>query len=281
MSVVVPACGRTEALRRCLAALAAQQLDGGLEVIVSVDGSEPSPAAVRDVAPEGLDLQVIQSGQTGPAGARNRGAAAATRPLLAFVDDDCEPADGWAAALAAALERDPDALVGGPLLNPYSRDSSAAASHAITEALYECSTFDFLPSANLALLRDRFEALGGFDESFPTAAAEDREFCARALGRGMRVVPVDDDDRAAPSLLEPGPALAPVRRVRPRGPPARPPSREHRTTAGARRARLSGGARPLYAAGRPPGAVAGGGAARGTDAGRNRLGLRDLPPLNA
>ena len=172
MSVVVPACGRTEALGRCLAALAAQQLEGGLEVIVSVDGSHPSPSAVRDVAPEGLDLQVIQSAQTGPAGARNRGAAAAAGQLLAFVDDDCEPADGWAAALAAALERDPDALVGGPLLNPYSRDSSAAASHAITEALYYCSTFDFLPSANLALCRDRFETLGGFDESFPTAAAD-------------------------------------------------------------------------------------------------------------
>jgi GT2 family glycosyltransferase len=192
MSVVVPACGRTQALGRCLAALAAQQaVDGGLDVIVSVDGPDPSPSAVREVAPEGLDLQVIQSAQTGPAGARNRGAAAAARALLAFVDDDCEPADGWAAALAAALERDLDALVGGPLLNPYPRDSSAAASHAITEALYDCSTFDFLPSANLALWRDRFEALGGFDESFPTAAAEDREFCARVLGRGMRVVPVE------------------------------------------------------------------------------------------
>lgn len=191
MSVVVPACGRTEALGRCLAALAAQRLDGGLDVIVSVDGPDPSPSAVREVAPAGLDLQVIQSARTGPAGARNRGAAAAGRPLLAFVDDDCEPANGWAAALAAALERDPDALVGGPLLNPNPRDFSAAASHAITEALYDCTTFDFLPSANLALRRDRFEALGGFNESFPTAAAEDRELCARALGRGMRVVPVD------------------------------------------------------------------------------------------
>jgi GT2 family glycosyltransferase len=193
MSVVVPACGRTEDLRRCLAALAAQEpVAGGLEVIVSIDGPDPAPSAVRAVALDGLDLQVIQASRTGPAGARNRGAAVATKALLGFVDDDCEPAAGWAAALAAALERDPDALVGGPLLNPYPRDSSALASHVVSEALYDCPTFDFLPSANLALLGDRFEALGGFDERFPTAAAEDRELCARAQERGMRVVQVDD-----------------------------------------------------------------------------------------
>jgi GT2 family glycosyltransferase len=193
MSVVVPACGRTRALRRCLRALTAQEsIDGGLEVIVSIDGPDPTPSEVRELAPEGLDLRVIQSAHTGPAGARNRGAAAARAALLAFVDDDCEPAAGWAAALAAALARDPEALAGGPLVNAYPRDSAAAASHAVVEALYECPTEAFLAAANLALWRDRFEALGGFDESFPTAAAEDRELCARVLDSGMRVVCVDD-----------------------------------------------------------------------------------------
>jgi GT2 family glycosyltransferase len=193
MSVVVPACGRTEALEACLAALAVQTpLPGGLEVIVSIDGSDPEPAEVRAAAPAGLDLRVTHASRTGPAGARNRGALAASRALLAFTDDDCEPAPGWAAALAAALERDPDALVGGPLINAFPRDSSAAASHAVVEALYECATEDFLASANFALRRDRFEALGGFDESFPTAAAEDRDLCARAVEQGLRVLHVDD-----------------------------------------------------------------------------------------
>jgi GT2 family glycosyltransferase len=193
MSVVVPACGRTEALQTCLAALAAQApIPGGLEVVVSIDGADPEPADVRALAPVGLDLRVVQAPHTGPAGARNRGARAAGRALLAFTDDDCEPAPGWAAALAAALERDPDALAGGPLVNAYPRDSSAAASHAVVGALYECATEDFLASANLVLRRDRFEALGGFDETFPTAAAEDRDLCARAVDRGLRVLHVDE-----------------------------------------------------------------------------------------
>jgi GT2 family glycosyltransferase len=188
LSVVVPACGRTAALERCLLALAVQNpVPGGLGVVVSIDGDDPSPAAVSALAPAGLDLLVVHARRTGPAGARNRGAVATRRELLAFIDDDCEPERGWAAALVAALERDPEALAGGPILNAYPRDASAAASHAVLVALYDTPPQEFLASANLALRRERFLALGGFDESFPTAAAEDRDLCVRAIESGMRV----------------------------------------------------------------------------------------------
>jgi len=193
MSVVIPACGRIDGLRRCLAALAAQGPGtSGLEVVVSIDGEEPRPAEVRSAAPPGLDLVVVQAPRTGPAGARNRGAAAATGRLLAFVDDDCEPEPGWAAALGAALDRDSTALVGGPIVNAYPRDSCAAASHAVLAALYAGPPQTFLATANLALQRESFAALAGLDERFPTAAAEDRDLCARAVERGMTVVFVAD-----------------------------------------------------------------------------------------
>jgi GT2 family glycosyltransferase len=193
LSVVVPACGRIDALRRCLAALAAQQpLAGGLQVVVSVDGDDPDPAAVRAAAPPGLRVQVVRGERTGPAGARNRGAAVATRELLAFVDDDCEPVHGWAAALVGALEGDPRALAGGSIVNAYPRDRCAAASHAVLTALYDGPACTFLASANLAMHRERFVELGGFDERFPTAAGEDRDLCARAVELGMRIVLVPD-----------------------------------------------------------------------------------------
>jgi len=193
MTVVVPACGRSEPLYRCLAALAAQRpVPGGLAVVVSIDGADPPAAAVSAAAPPGLDVRVVQAERTGPAGARNRGAACATGRLLAFVDDDCEPGPGWAAALAEALERDPGALAGGPVVNANPRDTSAAAAHAVLDALYDCEPQAFLASANLSLHRDSFAALGGFDERFPTAAAEDRDLCARAADLGMRLVVVPD-----------------------------------------------------------------------------------------
>jgi GT2 family glycosyltransferase len=193
MSVVVPACGRMDGLRRCLAALAAQRpIPGGLQVVVSIDGDDPTPSDVREAAPARLDLRVVQAARSGPAGARNRGAAAASREVLAFVDDDCEPDSDWSAALLTALEREPGALVGGPLLNAYPRDSYAAASHAVLAALYDGPPYRFLATANLAVARERFVALSGLDERFTTAAAEDRDLCARAAELGMPIVLVAD-----------------------------------------------------------------------------------------
>jgi GT2 family glycosyltransferase len=171
ISVVVPTCGRPEALERCLEALAKQEpVTGGMQVVVSIDGSDPALADVRALA-RGLDIEVVQAERTGPAGARNRGALRATAPLLAFIDDDYAPQPTWAAALAAALEQHPDALAGGPIVNAYPRDAAAAAAHAVLEALYACPTEDFLAAANLGMRREHFVALDGFDESFPTAAA--------------------------------------------------------------------------------------------------------------
>jgi GT2 family glycosyltransferase len=189
MSVVVPTCARIQALERCLGALAAQAtVRGDLEVVVSIDGPDPEPAAVHAAAPAGLELRVLQADRTGPAGARNRAAQVASGALLAFVDDDCEPAPGWAAALASALTADPQTLAGGPVVNAYPRDSSAAASHAVLAALYESPPQAFLAGANIAMHAEVFAAMGGFDETFPTAAGEDRELCARAVDRGMRIV---------------------------------------------------------------------------------------------
>ncbi len=192
-SVVVPAFERVHGLQRCLAALAAQQdVPGGLEVVVSIDGEDPAPAQVEMIAPADLDLHVLGSPRTGPAGARNRGAAVATGPLIAFVDDDCEPGPHWAAAMVAALERQPDAVVGGPVVNAHPRDACAAAAHAVLDALYATPPHQFLATANLALSRERFIALAGLDERFPTAAAEDRDFCARAHEAGMPVVLIQE-----------------------------------------------------------------------------------------
>src|SRR5207244_12942311 len=46
----------------------------------------------------------------------------------------------------------------------------------------------FFTSNNLAVARDRFRAIGGFDASFGAAAAEDREFCDRWLAHGHRMI---------------------------------------------------------------------------------------------
>ena len=48
----------------------------------------------------------------------------------------------------------------------------------------------FAPSSNIAFRRAEFEAVGGFDESYPGAAGEDRELCERWLAAGNRIATV-------------------------------------------------------------------------------------------
>jgi glycosyltransferase involved in cell wall biosynthesis len=91
VTVVVPTRDRARLLRRTLASITAQR-GAEVEVVVVDDGSAPPDArAVADLA--GDRVRVLRNDRSGGVGAaRNRGAAVATAPWLAFCDDD----DLWA-----------------------------------------------------------------------------------------------------------------------------------------------------------------------------------------
>ena len=191
VSVVVPTADRPAELGRCLRALAA--LDHPrerLEVVVVVDDG-PADAAV----PEGLDVRVVRHRRRrGPAAARNTGAAFAGGDVLAFTDDDCLPDPGWIRGLLAELA--PGTAVGGMTVNALQGNPFAAASQHIVDLVYAHYNRDpraarFLASNNLALPRDEFLEVGGFDASHFPFASEDRDLCDRwrASGRTLRLAP--------------------------------------------------------------------------------------------
>lgn len=192
-SIVVPSYGRPLRLAACLAAL--EQLDysrDAFEVIVVDDGSVP-PLPPYDGP---LSLTLLRQENAGPAAARNAGAARARGKFLAFTDDDCAPAPTWLSALATALSRGPDSLVGGLTINALEKNSFAAASQSLVSYLYDYynpnpAQATFFTSNNIALPVDRFHAFGGFDRHFRHAAGEDRLFCVQWKQRGwsMRFVP--------------------------------------------------------------------------------------------
>jgi GT2 family glycosyltransferase len=196
ISVVIPTRNRSDALLCCVAAIAsARRPVDGLEFVVVNDGGAALPADALRAAAGGVPLQLIDQRGVGPAGARNRGAAAASGRILAFTDDDCEPHRDWLLELEQQLQRDPDVVVAGRAESLHPDNDWAVASQLLTDHLHRWYNRDpehssFMTSNNLALSAHTFAQLGGFDATFPTAAAEDREFAERALRAGRRLVHV-------------------------------------------------------------------------------------------
>jgi glycosyltransferase involved in cell wall biosynthesis len=193
VSVVVPTYNRPRQLRACLEALAAQSYpQGRFEVIVVDDGSPAPLGPLVDELRGRLEVRLLRQERQGPAAARNRGAAAARGTLLAFTDDDCRPHPGWLRALTLRLGAAPEAMVGGQTINALRDNACAEASQLLVGYIYEYFNRPggayFFTSNNIALARAGFEAIGGFDTSYPRAAAEDRDFCDRWQLAGFPMV---------------------------------------------------------------------------------------------
>ncbi|MEL7104748.1 MAG: glycosyltransferase [Pseudomonadota bacterium] len=190
VSIIIPSYNRPDRLRRCLDALTRQ--DGGPYEIIVVDDGSPDPLAPICAA-FGDQVRCLRQDNAGPAKARNTGARASRAEVLAFTDDDCQPEPGWVTGLLARHAGQKDALVGGHVVNLLTDNIYSASSQTLCDFLYDHfgaaeGTIPFFTSNNMACDRQRFLDLGGFDETFPLAAAEDRDFGMRWGEAGGRLV---------------------------------------------------------------------------------------------
>jgi glycosyltransferase involved in cell wall biosynthesis len=143
--------------------------------VIVDDGSEP-PVSVSDFEGQ-LALRVARRGGSGPAAARNAGAAEGRGEYLIFTDDDTEPVPSWVDSACTFLDGHPDHVgVEGPVSSPP------------FDPLYEHSLENESPGAywtcNIAYRADRFRELGGFFENFPDPHCEDLDLGFRAAALG-------------------------------------------------------------------------------------------------
>ena len=197
-SIVIPTYNRQMQLARCLASLAELNYPREqFEVIVVNDDETTTLAKLADEFRLKLNLTLLTQPHAGPAQARNTGARAARYEFLAFTDDDCAAAPDWLTRLVAALAHNPGALVGGHTVNALPLNSYSAASQLLIDYIYgyynaQPEAARFVASNNIALSLNDFLEVGGFDTSFPRAAAEDREFCDRWRHTGRAIVYAPD-----------------------------------------------------------------------------------------
>ncbi len=187
---MIPTRDRPARLARCLASVRAQDA-ADVDLVVVDDGSHDRAA----VAAAAGDARVVRAPGRGPAAARNLGARAAIGEVICFTDDDCVPAAGWMQALAAAAAS--AGAAAGRTVAPAGASAAVRASQAIVEGL-TFATLDratgrlgFAPSCNLAVVREALAALP-FDESFPRAAGEDRDWSDRAAAAGLALAYAPD-----------------------------------------------------------------------------------------
>jgi len=195
VAIIVPTYNRPARLGQCLAHLA--RLEGGpyRTIVVDDGGDQPVDALCH---PYRDWVELVRKVNGGPATARNAGAAAArSGDLLAFTDDDCSPRPDWITRLVAAHAGVKGRLVGGRVDNALPDNVYSSASQTLCSYLYEYfrasgSELTFFTSNNMCCRRDDFLASGGFDESFPIPAGEDRDFGIRWGEGGGELVYVPD-----------------------------------------------------------------------------------------
>ena len=183
-SIIIPTYQRPFELARCLKAI--ENLNypkEKFEVIVVDDGGGIGEKLLSPFRTN-LNLILLHQENFGPATARNHGARLAKNDYLAFTDDDCEPNTDWLTKFAEQIKTSPKHLLGGQITNALKSNIYSTASQMLVSYFHNYGeqfnpNFAFFTTNNMTLLRSKFLSLGGFDESFIIAAAEDRDFSSR------------------------------------------------------------------------------------------------------
>jgi GT2 family glycosyltransferase len=136
-------------------------------------------------------VTLLAEPRPGAPAARNRGGRAASGELLVFTDHDCLAERRWLRELAAPF-RDPavGAAAGETVATPstgWAARYLAFIRHNSAEASLARPVFPFASTGNLAVRRELFDRLGGFDESLHHT--DDVDFTFRLVrDAGVRVV---------------------------------------------------------------------------------------------
>lgn len=187
-SIVVPTYQGRDTVSETLQSICALSWNGGVEVIVVVDGStDRTVAALRQVQCR-FPLRIVEQPNQGLAAARNRGAAEADGTIILFLDDDMICPPDLLEQHAGAFCEGADAVVGSftevgsPIAGLMSYDGGVRHFGPPSGTV---SVFDIY-GGHLAVRKAVFEAIGGFDASFTQGGnygCEDRDLGSRLLER--------------------------------------------------------------------------------------------------
>ena len=199
-SIVIPVYNHFAHTLGCLRSIARNADGAAFEVIVVDDcSSDETAARLAEIG----GIRVLRNAQNlGFIGACNAGAAQARGEFIVFLNNDTAVTAGWLDALLGTFEARADCgLAGAKLVYPDGRlqeaggivfadgsgwnygrydDPAAPACNYLREA-------DYCSGAAIALRRELYQRLGGFDTRYAPAYYEDTDLAFRVREAGLKV----------------------------------------------------------------------------------------------
>ncbi len=208
VSVIIPFRDQAALTVQCLASLEIAPGHPIEEVVLVDNGStEPETRALRQRLADRPRTRVLDyPGPFNWSAVNNLAAATCRSDLLLFLNNDIEAtSDGWLAALVEHVQRPEIGAVGARLLYPDGRVQHAGVILAVGGIATHIfaglppdgvsylgwdrmvRSYSAVTGACMAVRREVFEELGGFDEGLPVAF-NDVDFCIRLGRAGYRVL---------------------------------------------------------------------------------------------
>ena len=200
VTIVIPVHDRAASLRRLLLVLTPLR-ERGITLIVVDDGSSDGSGDVVH-AGTGATEVLRHDRAVGPAGARNAGAAHVTTPIVAFLDSDVVPRDGWLDSCLPHLDATGASRVdlvapriigladpGGSAIERYEHVRSPLDLGAEPSLIAPLSKVAYVPAAALVMRTDAFRSIAGFDAALHVGEDVDLVWRLHAAGGVMRYEP--------------------------------------------------------------------------------------------
>ena len=186
VTLVIPGRNCATTIGACLGSAVPLKQQGSLDEIIFVN--DASTDATEDIVSD-FDVIVLPGPGRGAAAARNVGWQHAKSPLIWFIDSDCVIEPGALDRLLSHVQCDRVGAVGGSYVN---RRPDSILACLIHEEIIERhrvmpNRVDFLGGFNVLYRRAILEAVGGFDEAYPGATAEDADLSFRVRRAGYEL----------------------------------------------------------------------------------------------
>lgn len=205
VSVVVCTRNRSTFLAKALNEVVGRGYRGGdWELLVIDNGSTDDTLEIaRSVETRHPQLvRVMVEEEVGLSAARNRGIADAKYPILAFIDDDAFPLEGWLEALSEAFDDPTVVCAGGPVapmfegeLPPWfcGRYLPYLTVWNLGDEMVDLHYNEYPRGANMAFRADALARWGGFSPDLgrkgsSLLSCEETELCLRMERGGGRIV---------------------------------------------------------------------------------------------